>query len=77
MDIFALLTVWVYGLTILFCIHAVASAVCKAVKEVTGSSVGDLAYVTYTWVIANPVWAWRLADLVAPDRSAGHKYFQF
>ena len=77
MDIFSLLTIWVYGLMVLFCLHAVASAVCKAVQQVTGSSVSDLLYEAHTWIVANPVWAWRLADLIAPDQSAKQKYFQF
>lgn len=78
MDIFSLLTVWVYGLMVLFCLHAVTSAVCKAVQQVTGSSVSDLAYEAYIWVIGNPVWAWKLADMVAPDRSAQQsRYFEF
>lgn len=78
MDIFALLTLWVYGLTILFCLHAVASAACQAVQQVTGSSVSDHAYTAYTWVIANPVWAWKLADYLSPEKSAKQsRYFQF
>ena len=77
MDIFSLLTVWVYGLILLFCLNAVVSAVCKAVVQVTGSSVSDHIYSAYTWVIANPVWAWKLADLVAPDQSAQQRYFKF
>jgi hypothetical protein len=77
MDIFSLLTIWVYGLIVLFCLHAVATAVCKAVVEVTGSPVSDLAYEAYTWIVANPVWAWKLADMVAPDQSAKQNYFQF
>lgn len=77
MDIFSLLTIWVYGLVVLFCLNAVASAVCKAIQQVTGSSVSDHMYEAYTWIVANPVWAWKLADLVAPDRSAKQRYFDF
>lgn len=77
MDIFALLTIWVYGLAVMFCLHAVASAVCKAVEEVTGSTVSDLSYEVYTWVVANPVWAWKVADFVAPDKAASPRYFNF
>lgn len=77
MDIFTVLTLWVYGLAVLFCLHAVATAVCQAVVEVTGATVSDHCYEVYTWVIANPVWAWKLADMVAPDRSAKRSYFEF
>lgn len=77
MDIFSLLTIWIYGLIVLFCLHAVASAACKAVVEVTGSSVSDLAYDAYTWVIANPVWAWEVMERFAPASQKEVKYFKF
>ena len=74
MDIFALLTLWVYGLTILFCLHAVATAVCQAVTEVTGSSVSDLSYEVYTWIVANPVWAWDIAEKLSPTKGGSYSY---
>lgn len=74
MDIFTLLTLWVYGLTVLFCLHAVATAVCQAVVQVTGSSVSDIAYDAYTWVIANPVWAWNLQEKLSPTKGESQRY---
>lgn len=77
MDIFSLLTIWVYGLMVLFCLHAVVTAVCKAAEQVTGSSVGDHAYNAYTWVISNPVWAWEVMERFAPASQKEVKYFRF
>ena len=72
MDIFALLTLWVYGLTCLFCLHAVASAVCQAVVQVTGCSVSDIAYDAYTWIVANPVWAWNVMEKLSPTKGGSY-----
>lgn len=75
MDIFALLTLWVYGLTTLFCLHAVVTAVCQAVQQVTGFTVSDLTYDAYTWVIANPVWAWNVMEKLSPTKGGSQSYF--
>ena len=74
MDIFALLTIWVYGLMVLFCLHAVVTAACRAVQQVTGSSVSDLGYEAYTWVVANPVWAWDIAEKLSPTKGGSQGY---
>ena len=74
MDIFTLLTIWVYGLTVLFCLHAVATAVCQAVQQVTGSSVSDLSYEVYTWIVANPVWAWNVMERLSPTKGGSQSY---
>jgi hypothetical protein len=74
MDIFALLTLWVYGLACLFCLHAVVTAACTAVTQVTGSTVSDLAYEAYTWVIANPVWAWEIMEKLSPTKGGSYSY---
>jgi hypothetical protein len=76
MDIFTLLTLWVYGLTALFCLHAVASAVCTAVYQVTGTTVSDLSYEAYTWVIANPVWAWNVLERLSPTKGGSFDYLK-
>jgi hypothetical protein len=72
MDIFVVLTVWVYFLFALFTLNAIASAVARAINEVFGVTAQDLII----WGIKNPLWLYAILDRVAPQATpTNHHYF--
>jgi hypothetical protein len=72
MDIFCLLTIWVYALFGLYLVNAVVSATAKAIYQVYGVTPNDLL----VWGIQNPLWLYSILDRVAPVKTqASVNYF--
>jgi hypothetical protein len=71
MDIFVVLTLWVYGLFVVFCLNAVVSATARAIYSVYGVTAQDIL----VWGIQNPLWFYNLLDQVAPQATQQHNYF--
>lgn len=74
MDIFNVLIIYVYFLFGVFAVQAVTTAVCTAVKQVTGQTVTEHVQYVLTWA---PLWAWRVQDKLFPVKGEQPRYFLF
>lgn len=71
-----LLLFWAVSLIVLYLVYGFACSLERAMFEVTGLTFGSVASLVYTWVVANPVWMWRIADALFPKAEVSQpRYF--
>lgn len=71
-----LILFWAVSLAVLYVCYGFACSLERAMFEVTGLTFGSVASYIYTWVVANPVWMWRLTDALFPKAEVSQpRYF--